>query len=153
MQKTDTESGGTTGCSTGIPSQVAPPPYLDQQAIEAAITNVILGEFPKSAPMTAAQRDGWVEVLALLHPGELRPALAARIDDKSYRPDAYAILEIVQGQRAARTAATRRQIEARQQAHRRAEAAEYQRTDACGMAAQEVFDRFRELPRPVGSRR
>ena len=141
----DESSGGTTGCSTENPSQVAPPPYLDHNAVEAAITNVILGEFPKSAPMTAAQREGWVEVLSLLHPGELRPALAARIDDKSYRPDAYAILEIVQDQRAARSAESRRQIEARRMAERQAEMAQYQRTDTCAQAAERVFSQFAHL--------
>ena len=148
----DESSGGTTGCSTENPSQVAPPPFLDRNAVEAAITNVILGEFPKSAPMTAAQRDGWVEVLSLLHPGELRPALAARIDDKSYRPDAYAILEIVQGQRAARNAKTRRQIEGRRQAERHAEMSEPITTGAAS-AMRSVVEQFAHLRRPKGHRR
>ena len=95
--------------------------------------------------MTAAQREGWVEVLSLLHPGELRPALAARIDDKSYRPDAYAILEIVQGQRAARTAETRRQVEDRRMAERRAEMSQYERTGTCAQEAEKVFTRWAHL--------
>ena len=139
MQKTDTDRGGTTGCLTENPSQVAPPQYLDQRAIDIAIRDVLLGEFPKSAPMTAAQRDGWVEVLRLLHPGEFRAALAARTDDKTFRPDAYALLEIVQRQREAKSSETRRQIEARQQVARRAEVADYQRTDTCAQAAERVF--------------
>lgn len=145
MQKTETERGGTTGCLTENPSQVAPPPFLDQRAIDIAIRDVLLGEFPKSAPMTAAQRDGWIEVLRLLHPGEFRAALAARIDDKRFRPDAYALLEIVQGQRASCRADTRRQIEARQQAERRAEMGQYQRTDTCAQAAERVFSAWAHI--------
>ena len=123
--------------------------YLDPAATEAAI-GYLNDNWPHQQ-LTPSQRDAWIDILCQLHPGELKPALAKM--PGRFRPDAYAILEIVQGQRAARTAATRRQIEAQQQAQRRTETAEYQRTDACGMAAQEVFDRFRELPRPVGSRR
>lgn len=145
MQKTDTERGGTTGCSTENPSQIAPPQYLDQRAIDIAIRDVLLGEFPKSAPMTAAQRDGWVEVLRLLHPDELRAALAARTDDKSFRPDAYALLEIVQNQRAVKSSETRRQIESRRQAERRAEMSQYRRTDTCAQAADRVFDQFAHI--------
>ena len=92
------ENGGTTGCLTEISSQVAPPSYLDRDAIESAI-KFILGNWPNAAPMTAAQREAWVDILGVLHPGELRPALAARTDDKTYRPDPYTVLEIVQAQR------------------------------------------------------
>ena len=152
MQKTDTDSSRSTVTTTENPDQVALLPLLDNEAATKAV-GFILATWPNAAPMTASQREAWMDVLTLLHPGELKRAFAARTDDKSHRPEPYATLEVVQRQRAARTAAIRRQIEAQQQAHRRSEMAEYQRTDACGMAAQEVFDRFRELPRPVGSRR
>ncbi len=132
-------SGGATGSSIDIYDSVAPPPYLDQVAIDAAIKNVVLAAFPKSAPLTGPQRESWVEVLGYMHPGELRPALAARTDDKSYRPDPYAILQIVQTTRTAKITEKRRRLEAGQMQIRQTEAAAYVRTDSTTAAAEECF--------------
>jgi hypothetical protein len=61
---------------------------LDQPAIEAALQH-IQEEF---GVLAWPRRDEWVEVLALLRPGELRPTLAAWID---LPPKPYAVLDYI----------------------------------------------------------
>ena len=58
------------------------------------------GNWPKSGSMTASQREAWLDVLCKFRKGELKAACALRTDNQTYRPDAYAILEIVNGMRA-----------------------------------------------------
>ena len=142
----DTSSSRSTETSTENPDQVALLPLLDNDAAARAV-QFILATWPNAAPMTAAQREAWIDVLTLMHPGELKRALAARTDDKSHRPEPYAILEVVNGLRAldARIAREHRERQDREQRHADAVAP---LTPTAISAAQEVFDRFRDLPRP-----
>ena len=146
MQKTDTDSSRSTVTTTGNPDQVALLPLLDNDAATKAV-GFILATWPNAAPMTASQREAWMDVLTLLHPGELKRALAARTDDKSHRPEPYATLEVVNNLRAQDARIAREYRERQEQDQRRADATA-PLTPTAVSAAQEVFDRFRDLPRP-----
>jgi hypothetical protein len=98
--ETETRKGGTTVHTTEISPSVAPPSYLNQTGIDAAL-RYVQGNWPKSAPMTADQREAWLDVLCQLRKDELKAACALRTDNQTYRPDAYPILEIVIGMRSA----------------------------------------------------
>ena len=119
MQKTDTDSSRSTVTSTGNPDEVALLPLLDIDAANKAIL-FILDKW-KNQTMTAGEREGWVEVLTLMRKGELTRALAARTDDKSYRPLPYAILEIVNQHRATDARIWREARDRKAQEQRRAE--------------------------------
>lgn len=79
--------------STEVPHSLAPP-FLDQNAIEAAI-KFIIGNWPHGAPMGAAKREAWIDVLCQMRVGELKAALSKRTDNSRYRPDPYVIFQIV----------------------------------------------------------
>ena len=70
--------------------------YLDLEAIEAALT--YLADTWPHQQMTPGQREAWMDILCQLHPGELKPAL--RKLSGRFRPDPYAVLEIVLADRA-----------------------------------------------------
>lgn len=86
--------------------EVALLPFLDRDGVDQAL-KFILSNWPNNAPMTADVRDTWLGILPLLRQGELRKALGRRTDDKSHRPQPYALLEIVESMRAEVSAGTR----------------------------------------------
>lgn len=65
--------------------------YLDLNAIEAALT--YLADTWPHQQMTATQREAWTDVLCQFHPGDLKSALR-KLPGK-FRPDPYAVLEVV----------------------------------------------------------
>ena len=69
--------------------------YLDLNGIEAAIT--YLNDTWPHQQMTATQREAWSDVLCQFRQGELKPALR-KLGGK-FRPDPYATLEAVMGDR------------------------------------------------------
>ena len=146
----DTDSSRSTVTTRENPDQVALLPLLDIDAATKAV-GFILATWPNAAPMTAAQREAWMDVLTLMHPGELKRALAARTDDKSHRPEPYAILEVVNHLRAQDARIAREYKERQEREQRRADATAPVTPTALS-AAQDVFDQWRHLRRP-GKRR
>ena len=142
MQKTDTDSSRSTVTSTGNPDEVALLPLLDIDAANKAILYIL--DKWKNQTMTAGEREGWVEVLTLMRKGELARALAARTDDKSYRPLPYAVLEIVNNQRAADSRIWREARDRKEQEQRRAELHAPVTTGAHA-AAEAVFTQFSHI--------
>jgi hypothetical protein len=88
---TDTKEAEQPIHTTGDLEPVGPPPFLDQRGVDEAL-KFVLSNWPKNAPMLAAQRETWLDVLGQLRQGELRRAISLRTDDPTHRPDPYAVL-------------------------------------------------------------
>ena len=114
--------------------------YLDPAATEAAI-GYLNDNWPHQQ-LTPSQRDAWIDILCQLHPGELKPALAKM--PGRFRPDAYAVLEVVLASRAELSRRQREHDEKRLRAEQRAEMTAPPSTGAHA-AAEAVFRQFSHL--------
>ena len=65
---------------------------LGPNAVDSAI-RYLIDRWPNH-PMTAAQREAWVDILVVLEPDELRPALA-KCPSGGFRPDPEKVLDAV----------------------------------------------------------
>jgi hypothetical protein len=86
--------------------------------------------------MLPDERESWLDVLCMVHPGELKPALA-RIGTR-YRPDPYALLEAV---RSSRPSALK--------VPDAAPVDTYRPTSSAEDAMRQVVEKFKDLRRPV----
>jgi hypothetical protein len=66
--------------------------FLDHEAQDSALT--YLADNWPHMPLTAAQREAWLDVLGKLRQGELMRALRD-MNPGRFRPDAYAVLDAV----------------------------------------------------------
>ena len=85
----------TSACAVQENSGTQSSSYLDLNGIEAAIT-YLTDTWPHQQ-LTASQREAWADVLCQFRQGELKPALR-RLGGR-FRPDPYAVLEAVMGDR------------------------------------------------------